>query len=145
MHTLLIAVAALLLAPADPFAALRTEWAQDLHQKRVDASVALYAPDAVFIQPDGSRVEKAAAIRELFRNITATYDSDLEFSSKRVDLSGDLAYDSGTYTETLVTRATGKAMRSKGSYLTVYRKQPDGSWRIVEQVWAGTLEDASPH
>jgi ketosteroid isomerase-like protein len=34
-------------------------------------------------------------------------------------------------------------MYSKGSYLTVYRKQKDGSWKIVEQVWTGTIESSS--
>ena len=145
MHLRLFAFALLaaLLAPSDAFERLRTEWAQDLHEKRIEACAALYAPDAVFVQPDGSRVEGAAAIRELFKTITSTFDSDLAFSSKRIELSGDLAYDSGAYSETLVTRATGKQMYSKGSYLTVYRKQKDGSWKIVEQVWTGTIESSS--
>ena len=120
----------------DPFAQLRLDWARDLHQKQVEASVALYAPDAVFIQPDGTRVAGTAAIRALFEQVTAALDSSLTFSSQRVERSGDLAYDSGTYTETLVTRATLATAHMRGSYLTVYRKQGD-SWKIVEQAWTG--------
>ncbi|MFZ0503830.1 MAG: hypothetical protein WAM44_08965, partial [Chthoniobacterales bacterium] len=71
------------------------------------------------------------------QKITSTFDSDLNFSSERVETSKDLAYDSGTYTETLVTRATGKSMLTKGSYLTVYRRGKDGNWKIVEQAWIG--------
>ena len=80
-------------------------------------------------------------IRQLFQTITATMDSDLAFTSERVEISGDLAYDSGTYKETLITRATGKAQHTSGDYLTVYRrtKAPNGNavWLIVEQVWTG--------
>lgn len=145
MRILLVALFALLLAPSDSFEGLRSEWVQDLHQKRIEASVALYAPDGVFIQPDGARIEGTAALRGLFNNITSTFDSDLQFSSQRVQISGDLAFDSGTYTEKLVDRATGNHLHSKGSYLTIYRRQPDGSWKILEQVWTGAIESSQPH
>ena len=52
-------------------------------------------------------------------------------------MSGDLAYDSGTFRETLITRATGKRQESTGSYVTVYRRNKEGGWLIVEQVWTG--------
>lgn len=119
------------------FAPLRQEWAHNLHDKRVDASVAEYAEDADFIDPTGNRVHGTAGLRQLFQTVTTTFDSDLVFDSKRVETSGDLAYDSGTYKETLTTHATGKAQQMTGSYLTVYRRGKDGEWLIVEQVWTG--------
>jgi len=103
----------------------------------VDASIAEYAADAEFLQPGGQRVKGSDALRKLFENITKTFDSDLTFTPERVETSGDLTYDSGTYRETLVTRATGTRMESRGSYLTVYRRGKDGAWLIVEQVWTG--------
>jgi ketosteroid isomerase-like protein len=125
----------------DPFAGLRNQWAGDLHAKHIDDSLAQYAADADFIS-DAGRTHGTAALRELFKNITATLDSDLTFTSGRVEVSGDLAYDSGTYTETLVTRATGKAQHMAGSYLTVYRRTSVGGsgnavWLIKEQIWTG--------
>jgi ketosteroid isomerase-like protein len=128
----------------DEFAPLREQWARNLHEKRIEASVAEYAADADFIDPTGNRVHGTAALRQLFQTITATYDSDLTFTSLRVEGSGDLTYDSGTYRETLVTRATGKRQESSGSYLTVYRRGKDGGWLIVEQVWTGAPIEASP-
>jgi ketosteroid isomerase-like protein len=135
MRTLLLFL--LLTAQTQPFAGLREEWASDLHEKNVDASVALYAPNAVFVQPDGTRVQGTAALRDLYRKVTSTFDSTLAFSPREIETSGDLAYDSGTYTETLVTRATGQKTHMAGSYLTVYRKDKDAGWKIVEQVWTG--------
>jgi ketosteroid isomerase-like protein len=70
--------------------------------------------------------------------ITKTMDSDLTFTSLRVETSGDMAYDSGTFQETLVFRESGKRLKSTGSYLTVYRRGKDGAWLIVEQAWTGT-------
>ncbi len=128
-------------ATADPFVGLRTQWASDLHAKKIDDSLAQYADDADFMS-DAGRTHGMAALRDLFRTVTATYDSDLTFTSDRVEISGDLAYDSGTYAETLVTRTTGKSQRMAGNYLTIYRRTTVGAngnavWLIKEQMWTG--------
>jgi ketosteroid isomerase-like protein len=127
--------------PNDPFAALRDQWAKDLHAKHIDDSLAQYAPDADFIS-DAGRTHGMAALRQLFQTITTTFDSDLAFTSQRVEISGDLAYDSGTYRETLLNRATGKTQHMAGDYLTVYRRtraaNGNAVWFIVEQIWTGS-------
>jgi ketosteroid isomerase-like protein len=46
--------------------------------------------------------------------------------------SGDLAYSRGHFTEKYTDPKTGKVMTDSGSYLTVYKKQEDGSWKAVE-------------
>ena len=122
------------------FAELRQQWARNLHDKRIDVSVGEYAPDAEFIQPDGMRVRGSDALRKLFETITTTFDSDLVFESQGVETSGKLAFDSGTYHETLVLRASDKHQSSTGSYLTIYRREPNGAWLIVEQSWTGTVQ-----
>lgn len=127
----------------DTFSRLRTEWARNLHEKRVEASVAEYAVDGEFLQPNGERVKGTEALRQLFATITKTSDSDLTFEAARVETSGDLTYDSGTYRETLVTRATGSRQEMRGSYLTVYRRAKDGGWLIVEQMWAGASAESA--
>jgi ketosteroid isomerase-like protein len=58
------------------------------------------------------------------------------FRPERVDRSGDLAYDSGTYTETLGMRDGGEA-GTAGSYLTIYRRGSKGKWQIVAQERTG--------
>jgi ketosteroid isomerase-like protein len=127
-------------AQPDPFAALRDQWAKDLHAKHIDDSLAQYASDADFISDTG-RTHGTAAIRQLFTTITATFDSDLTFTSQRVEISSELAYDSGTYKETLLNRATGKSQNMAGDYLTIYRrtKAANGNavWLIAEQFWTG--------
>jgi ketosteroid isomerase-like protein len=128
----------------DEIAVLRNQWARNLHDKLVEASVAEYAADSDFIDPGGNRVHGTVALRKLFRTITDTYDSDLVFQSQRVETSGDLTYDSGTFQETLITRATGKPQESTGSYLTVYRRSKDGGWLIVAQMWAAPPLEQGP-
>jgi len=126
----------------DEFAGLRAEWAQNLHDKRVDASVAEYTATAEFVDPSGARVRGTEALRKLFATVTATFDSDLKFDSKKVEVSGDLAFDSGSYEETLTVRASGKEQHASGSYLTVYERGA-GKWLIAEQEWTGVVSDGS--
>ncbi len=137
LGTVLLLAFALQTPASDGFAQLRQKWAHNLHDKRVEASIAQYAADADFLDPTGNRTHGAAALRQLFQLVTTTFDSDLVFESKRVETSGDLTYDSGIYRETLTTRGTGKAHQITGSYLTVYRRGKDGRWLIVQQAWTG--------
>src|SRR5580692_6106490 len=73
----------------EPFAQLRVEWARNLHDKHVDASVAEYTADGEFVQPDGSSVRGAAALKKLSETVTATYDSDLAFESHNLSIKDD--------------------------------------------------------
>jgi peptidoglycan/xylan/chitin deacetylase (PgdA/CDA1 family) len=116
------------------FAALRDQWAKSLREKKIEASLAMYAPEAEFVDP-GHDVHGRTELRKLFETITATLDSDLEFHSRKVEVTGDSAADSGRYSETLVIRATGQRMYIGGNYTTRYRRGSDGGWLIAGQVW----------
>ena len=118
-------------------AKLREAWVQDLRTKQLEPILKFYASDAVFLQPNGERITGSAALRALFQNVMAKFTSDLTLHSQNLETSGDLAYDSGDFQETLTTIATGAKITSKGSYLIIYRRQPRGDWQIVQHVWTG--------
>jgi ketosteroid isomerase-like protein len=118
-------------------ARIREEWVQDLHAKRLEPILKSYAPDAVFLQPNGDRIVGSAALRSLFQNIMSSFTSDLTLHSRNLEASGDLAYDSGDFEESLTNLATAAKIASKGSYVVIYKRQPDGSWKIVQHVWTG--------
>ena len=119
-------------------AKVREQWVQDLHGKQLESILNFYAPDAAFLQPNGDRITGSAALRSLFQNIMATFTSELTLHSRNLEASGDLAYDSGDFEESLTNVATGAKIASKGSYLVIYKRQRDGSWKIVQHVWTGT-------
>lgn len=120
---------------AEAFIPLRKAWAQNLREKNLQACVDEYTPDAIFVQPDGGRVTGSEALRQLYEMITTTFDSDLVFNSKHMEISADEASDTGTYREVLTTRATGKRQLVWGKYETDYRKGKDGQWLIAKQSW----------
>jgi ketosteroid isomerase-like protein len=118
-------------------AKIREAWVQDLRTKQLEPILKSYASGAVFLQPNGDRITGSAALRTLFQNIMATFNSDLTLHSKNLEASGDLAYNSGDFQETLTTIATGAKITSKGSYIMIFKRQPGGSWQIIQHAWMG--------
>ncbi|MGA2813704.1 MAG: DUF4440 domain-containing protein, partial [Candidatus Acidiferrum sp.] len=121
-------------------AKIREDWVQDLRNKQLEPILKLYAPDAAFLQPSGERIAGSAALRTLFQTIMANFTSDLTLHSQRLETSGDLAYDSGDFEETLTSVANAAKISAKGSYVVIYKRQPGpgGAWQIVQHVWTGT-------
>lgn len=74
-------------------------------------------------------------------NITA---GNLTWHSNEVGAahSGDLAYTSGTY-QSALKGGSGKASVDKGKYLTIWKKQADGSWKVLFDTFNSDLP-ASP-
>ncbi len=49
--------------------------------------------------------------------------------------SGDLGYSQGSLTQTWTDPKTKKVLTVKGKYVTVYKKQADGGWKAVADIW----------
>jgi uncharacterized protein (TIGR02246 family) len=122
--------------------AVRAEWVRTIEAHELEPSLALFT---AFLNPDGSRMAGKDAIRGLYQQIFATYSGDIVLDSKQIGVSGVLAYDSGLFHETLTTVKTGEKQQLKGSYLMVFRREPDGKWRIVQQVWTEAPPENAGH
>ena len=74
--------------------------------------------------------------RDLFSRLIGTDDEDtstvLTWEPLHADIaaSGDLGYTWGRYTQAAVGE-NGVPKRSQGYYVTVWKKQADGSWKFV--------------
>jgi ketosteroid isomerase-like protein len=110
------------------------EFVRDLHDKKIDELLALYTPDAVFVNPDGKRIPRAG-LRRLYDQVTAALDSDLHLTTVRIRRHGNTAVETGTYTETLGHRDTGQIENVHGAYLFALRRAADGRWRYARMEW----------
>ena len=115
-------------------AGISEQWAKEWSAGNLDALMALYAEDAVFLTATGSRSTGRAAIPELFQKALAANRSDLHVQSKMTEQSGKLAYDSGQYEETTTT--AGVKRSGRGNYLVVLRRDRKEQWQIVQHMWA---------
>jgi uncharacterized protein (TIGR02246 family) len=93
------------------------------------ALAAYYAEDAVFLGPNADTVRGRSAIQQMF-NSMAPLKPNLSFSPDRIVQSCDLAYEYGHY-QMKMTAPNGSPFTDIGKYATVWRRMPDGSWKIV--------------
>jgi uncharacterized protein (TIGR02246 family) len=110
------------------------KWMAAYNSHDAGALASNYAEDAVLANPDTPLVTGLDAIRKETAGFAADPNLKIDFSSDRVGVaaSGDFAYSRGHYSMTYTDPDTNKAAESTGHYLTVYRKQADGSWKAVE-------------
>src|SRR5581483_8063932 len=113
-----------------------TAWSNDWGTKDVEKIVSHYADDATLMIPNMPLLKGKDAIHKGVAEMTADKNLALSFvtSSAEVAKSGDIAYTQGTYTLTVTDPKTKKPITERGKYVTVYQKQPDGSWKAVEDI-----------
>lgn len=119
-------------ASAERGAILRAdeEFARAAQEKGLAEAFAAYAAEDATILPNGGNpVTGREAIRGLFASSSGTVLTWRPFAAE-VSRSGDLGYTLGTY-ESRSTDAAGKAVIRYGKYCTIWKKQPDGTWRYV--------------
>jgi len=92
-----------------------------------------YADDAVFISERGEVRRGNDAIGSGFKAMLAdpTMKIDYKPGAKVFSDGGDMAYSTAEYTESFTDPATKKLVTMKGTNLSVWRKQADGSWKLV--------------
>ena len=127
--------------PADTEAAARqqlheaeAQWNGDYATRNVEGLVSHYAPDAAMANPGAVLAQGTKQIRTADTEFAADPNMQLRFASDRVLVakSGDLASTRGHYTMRSTDPKTHKPRTDTGSYLTVWQKQPDGSWKAIE-------------
>jgi len=107
------------------------KWNDDYKSKNVEGLIGHYA-DGAFLVADGATADGTTEIRKTLTNATADHYFSVTFASDKVETSGDLAYARGHFTQKHEDPKTQRIITDTGTYLTVYRKQADGSWKAVE-------------
>lgn len=117
-------------------------WSKDANSKDVDKWVSYFTEDGSALYPDGPTLNGKAAIKAAMAPYFSDPNFALTFAATKAVASkgGDMVYTQGTYSMTATNPKTKKPMTDKGKYMTVYMKQPDGTWKTV----ADTFNSDSP-
>jgi ketosteroid isomerase-like protein len=88
------------------------------------------APDVAFVATDPRKWRGPDAVREHMKGTPPNLK--LSWAPLFVDVSDDgtLAYDYGRY-ESRLAGADGREVVRGGFFLTIWKRQPDGTWRYV--------------
>jgi len=111
-------------------------WSKAVQSKQVDASLAFSADDAITLPPNEPMAKGKDAIRKLYEGMFATPGFTISWEASKVEVSksNDLGYSMGAY-EMAMNDPKGNPMKDHGKYLTVWRKQADGSWKSIADMF----------
>ena len=123
-----------------------SRWNQDYAAKDPDKISSRYADDAVLMVPGSAATTGKDAIRSAMQQMLADPAFSLKFEASKVDVakSGDLGYTQGSYTLTITDPHTKQVVNDQGSYVTVYRKQADATWKAVSDIATSGMPPPAP-
>jgi uncharacterized protein (TIGR02246 family) len=121
--------------PADMQAVKDVEaaWARDASLKDPAKFAGYYAADAALLLPNSPVVTGRDNIQSAVAGMMADPNFALSFQGTQAVASrgGDMVYTVGTYSLTMSDQKDKKPATDKGKYMTVYKKQADGTWKAV--------------
>jgi ketosteroid isomerase-like protein len=120
---------------AEAIRKLDAEFMKAANGKNAGALVkAFYAADAVLMPPNHPIVEGTTAIQGFLQGLIDGGLTSIKLETTSVAASGDLACGQGRYALSL-SPAGAAPIQDEGKYIVVYRRQSNGSWRAVSDIF----------
>ncbi len=104
--------------------------------KDVEGALSFFAEDATLIPPNAPIVTGEDAIRKWLSEMVETPGFAVSWQTTRAEVSrsGDLGYTLATF-ELTMNDPDGNPVTDRGQDFHVWKKQPDGSWKVVIDIW----------
>lgn len=119
--------------------AQRAAFVQALKAGDATRAVEIFAPDAVVLMGNVPAVHGKAAIREFYAGIPPL--GDFKIYGEQFESAGDLVVLRGAESFTRTPPGATVPVTSTGKYVEVWKKQPDGSWKLL---WDIGNSDGAP-
>ena len=97
----------------------------------------VWADDGVLMPPHHPAVHGRVEIERYFERIFKKSRFTFSFSSSHIEVSGGIALERVDFTVSVHPLDGGPPTRDAGKGLHVYRRQPDGSWKLAMDIWNG--------
>lgn len=122
-------------AEAEKIMKLSEEWSKSASTKDVEKVVSYWADDAVLMSAEQPVLEGKAAIKQMVEESFKMPGFAISWQPKKVVVSesGDMAYmieDS----QVSFADSTGQTVTMQNQAVSIWRKQPDGSWKNVVDI-----------
>jgi len=124
---------------------LDAQWSKTAATNDVDATVAYYSDDASLLPPNAPILSGKQAIRAAWAKLLAPGVS-LSWTADKVEAarSSDLGYMTGTYTMSTKESLNKAPVTEHGKYVEVWKKQADGKWKVVADIFNSDAPAAAP-
>jgi uncharacterized protein (TIGR02246 family) len=121
---------------------LDAQWSGTASANDLDGTVSYYNDDASLLPPNAPIATGKHAIRAVWASLLVPGNS-VSWQASKVEAarSGDLAYVIGTYQLTMKA-AQGTPVNDRGKFVEVWKKQRDGNWKVVADIFNSDLPPA---
>ena len=117
------------------------EWYEAATAQDLDVLVDHYEDGGTIMASNWPTATGSDAIREFFLAQWEGATAQLEFAGEadEVYITGDLAILRGSSQVTVTPNDGSEPWVDTGSFVEVYRRQPDGSWKSIWDIWNSKL------
>jgi uncharacterized protein (TIGR02246 family) len=117
-----------------------TQWAKTAGANDLDGTVSYYTDDASLLPPNAPIATGKQAIRAVWASSLLSPDATVSWQVTKAEVahSGELAYVIGVYQIT-PKNPRGKSLEDRGKLLEVWKKQADGKWKTVADIFNSDL------
>jgi ketosteroid isomerase-like protein len=120
----------------DPIFQARQDYQKAIRTGDIELLLSLAAEDIVWMPPNDTtlfgRAEFKEWIQEYFEYFRFAAYTEPE---RDVVVSGELAIERTSYMVSIVPAKGPTRIRDDGKMLTIWKRQPDGSWKIWRGIW----------
>ncbi|HKQ63214.1 MAG TPA: DUF4440 domain-containing protein [Candidatus Polarisedimenticolaceae bacterium] len=123
-------------------------WEKAFSSRDLDTAVGFVESGGSILAPNAPIATGPEAVRTLFAGFHAMPALNIHWQATRAEASksGDLGFTSGTF-ELSFNDPAGNPVNDRGKYVTAWRKQADGSWKVVLDIFNSDLPPpgSAPH
>ena len=124
--------------------ALRAQLQQAENAGLTDAFMSLCAADVVVMPPNADPIVGTSAMVTFVGGVFRDFAVSEHYQSSEAVVSGDWAFDRGTYDQTVTPKAGGAAVTEHGKYLWLLHRGADGSWKYARTTWNANAAPVAP-
>jgi uncharacterized protein (TIGR02246 family) len=121
------------------------QWAKTAGANDLDGAVSYYSDDASLLPPNAAIATGKQAIRAVWASSLLSPHATVSWQVTKVEVarSGELAYVIGVYQIT-PKDPEGKSLADRGKLVEVWKKQADGKWKTVADIFNSDLPAPAP-
>jgi ketosteroid isomerase-like protein len=101
-----------------------------------------YDAEGIQMRPDSparGRPDLDAFVVTSWKARMDAFDTKMSITPMEITVAGPWAYSRGVYTQDMTAKATNKSTHFEGKFLTIFKRQNDGSWKIYRDCFNSNL------
>ena len=106
--------------------------------------MSLMTDDTIKMPPDAPAIYGIEELRATYKPFFDNLTTEMVLYPEEAQVDGDMGLARGTYTFTMTPKAGGEPILGDGKYLTLCKRQADGSWKISHDCFNSNVPPAPP-